>query len=102
MQNTRKVLLQEKRIKILEEQLKKEKDLNKVIEQENVSLKDKIKRMGLLQQQTQDIFDEYKKEVTKLKVKQKEYSELIKEVQKERKQYKSKMQKLLVGINKYS
>lgn len=104
MRNKRNLMLREKRIKLLEEQLKAKDDIVTALESENKNLKEKIittnHNAQLMQQQSKIIIDAYREELELLRKSKLEYSSLITEVKKERKQYKNKMETLLSKLKK--
>ena len=99
MKSERKILIQEKRIKELEAQLKDERDSAAILEKENADLKEKIEAVNsnkaLLQTQTEDVIENLKNEIDKLRIAHREYAQLIEEVKVKRKQYENKMADLL-------
>lgn len=104
MRNKRNLMLREKRIKLLEEQLKAKDDIVTALESENKNLKEKIittnHNAQLIQQQSKIIIDAYREELELLRKSKMEYNSLITEVKKERKQYKNKMETLLSKLKK--
>lgn len=104
MRNKRNLMLREKRIKLLEEQLKAKDDIVTALESENKNLKEKIittnHNAQLMQQQSKIIIDAYREELELLRKSKLEYSSLITEVKKERKQYKNKMETLLSKLKR--
>lgn len=104
MRNKRNLMLREKRIKLLEEQLKAKDDIITALESENKNLKEKIittnHNAQLIQQQSKIIIDAYREELELLRKSKLEYNSLITEVKKERKQYKNKMETLLSKLKR--
>ncbi len=104
MRNKRNLILREKRVKLLEEQLKAKDDIITALENENKNLKEKLittnHNAQLMQQQSKIIIDAYREELELLRKSKLEYNSLITEVKKERKQYKNKMETLLSKLKK--
>lgn len=104
MRNKRNLILREKRVKLLEEQLKAKDDIIAALENENKNLKEKLittnQNAQLIHQQSKIIIDSYREELELLRKSKLEYNNLITEVKKERKQYKNKMETLLSKLKK--
>lgn len=104
MRNKRNLILREKRVKLLEEQLKAKDDIIATLENENKNLKEKLittnQNAQLIHQQSKIIIDSYREELELLRKSKLEYNNLITEVKKERKQYKNKMETLLSKLKK--
>lgn len=104
MRNKRNLTLREKRVKLLEEQLKAKDDIITALENENKNLKEKLittnHNAQLMQQQSKIIIDAYREELELLRKSKLEYNSLITEVKKEHKQYKNKMETLLSKLKR--
>lgn len=97
MKSERKILIQENKIKQLEEQLKQEKELVLALEKENSDLKQKNE---WLQHQADTVISEFKNDIIALKSIKREYLRLINDTKINRKHYENKMTDLLKRFKK--